>query len=343
MATNSPRRRIPEPEREVIDWLLDSDPSIRWQAMSDFTDASEEEIAAERARVATDGWGAAILAAQSEDGTWPGEPRFPEWPTLRTLLLLHDMGLDPASEQARRAVDRVQENVKWLMNITQDELPKDEDISWWHKPLFAGEVEPCINGRVVTVGAYFGVDMHPLVDRLLGEQMADGGWNCDQEIGSTRGSFHTTINVLEGLLEFEHATGGSPAVKAARERGHEYLLSRHLFKRLSTGEPIEEDRKGGPVWTQFSYPAGWRYDILRGLDYFRNAGVAPDPRMAEAIEIVASGRDRDGRWVLGIMHPEEVIAEPGITEGSPSRWITLRALQVLDWYSTMDSRIRRSV
>ena len=186
---------------------------------------------------------------------------------------------------------------------------------------------------MVTVGAYFGVDMHALVDRLLGEQMMDGGWNCDQEIGSRRGSFHTTINVLEGLLEFERATGSSPAVTAARERGQEYLLSRRLFKQLSTGEPIEQDRKGGPVWTQFSYPAGWRYDILRGLDYLHNAGVAPDPRMAEAIEIVASKRDTEGRWALGIIHPEEVIAEPGITEGQASRWITLRALQVLDWYS----------
>jgi len=250
---------------------------------------------------------------------------------------LHDMGLDPANEQARRAVGRVRENVKWLMNITQDELPKDEDISWWHKPFFAGEVEPCINGRVVTVGAYFGVDMHPVVDRLLGEQMTDGGWNCDQEIGSTCGSFHTTINVLEGLLEFERATGGSPAVKAARARGQEYLLSRHLFKRLTTGEPIEHDRKGGPAWTQFSYPAGWRYDLLRGLDYLRNAGVAPDPRLAEAIEIVASQRDADGRWALGIMHPEEVIAEPGITEGSPSRWNTLRAMRVLRWFKPLQS------
>jgi hypothetical protein len=226
------------------------------------------------------------------------------------------------------------------MNITQDELPKDEDISWWHKPFFAGEVEPCINGRVVTVGAYFGVDMHPLVDRLLGEQMTDGGWNCDQEIGSTRGSFHTTINVLEGLLEFERASTGSPAVRAARERGEEYLLSRHLFKRLSTGEPIEHDRKGGPVWTQFSYPAGWRYDILRGLDYSRNAGVAPDPRMAEAIEIVASKRDPDGRWALGILHPDEVIAEPGATEGSPSRWNTLRAMRVLRRFEQPSPRER---
>ncbi|HSB90914.1 MAG TPA: hypothetical protein VLD63_12915, partial [Anaerolineales bacterium] len=154
----------------------------------------------------------------------------------------------------------------------------------------------------------------------------------DQEIGSTRGSFHTTINVLEGLLEFESACAGSPAVEAARRRGQEYLLSRHLFKRLSTGEPIEHDRKGGPVWTQFSYPAGWRYDILRGLDYLRNAGVAPDPRMAEAIEIVASKRDAGDRWPLGILHPDEGIAEPGTTEGSPSRWNTLRAMRVLRWY-----------
>ena len=174
MTTNPPTWQTPKPKRSAIQWLLDSDPSIRWQAMRDLTDAFDEEIAAERAKIATDGWGATLLAAQSEDGTWPADPRFPEWPTLRTLLLLHDMGLDPASEQAKRAVGRVQENVKWLMNITQEELPKDEDISWWHKPFFAGEVEPCINGRVVTVGAYYGVDMHPLVDRLLGEQMAAG-------------------------------------------------------------------------------------------------------------------------------------------------------------------------
>jgi hypothetical protein len=322
----------------VIGWLLNSDPSIRWQAMRDFDLASAEEVAAERAKIATHGWGATLLAAQSEDGTWPGDPRFPEWPTLRTLLLLHDMGLDPADEQTRHAVARVRENVQWLMNIPRDDLPKDEDISWWHKPFFAGEVEPCINGRVVTVGAYFGVDMNPLVDRLLGEQMVDGGWNCDQEIGSTRGSFHTTINVLEGLLEYERAVGSLSAVEAARARGQEYLLSRHLYKRLSTGEPIEHDRKGGPAWTQFSYPTGWRYDILRALDYFRNAGVSPDPRMAEAIEIVVSKREADDRWPLGIIHPDEVVAEPGTAEGSPSRWNTLRAMRVLRWYDNAEAQ-----
>lgn len=274
-----------------------------------------------------------ILAAQSDNGIWGKDDRFPEWPTLRTLLLLHDMGLDPASEQAKRAVALVRENVKWLMAIPQEDLPKDEDISWWHKPFFAGEVEPCINGRVVTIGAYFGEGMLPLVERLLGEQMADGGWNCDQEIGSTRGSFNTTICVLEGLLEFERATGGSSTVKTARERGQEYLLERRLFKQLSTGKTIEQDRKGGPAWTQFSYPAGWRYDLLRGLDFLRAAGVSPDPRMAEAVEIIASKRGKDGRWSLGMVHPEEVVAEPGATEGSPSRWNTLRAMRVLDWYS----------
>jgi hypothetical protein len=251
---------------------------------------------------------------------------------MRTLLLLHDMGLDPASEQAKTAIARVRKNVQWLMNIPEEDLPKDEDISWWHKPFFEGEVEPCINGRVVTVGAYFGEDMQPIVDRLLGEQMTDGGWNCDQEQGSIRGSFHTTIDVLEGLLEFERSTGSSPAVTAARQRGHEYLLARHLYKRLSTGKPILKDRKEGLSLIELSYPAGWRYDILRALDYLRDAGVKPDPRMAEAIAIIESKRDPSGRWPLGAVYPDEVVAEPSVAEGSPSRWITLRALRVLDWY-----------
>jgi hypothetical protein len=162
--------------------------------------------------------------------------------------------------------------------------------------------------------------------------MADGGWNCDQDQGSTRGSFHSTLIVLEGLLEFERATGDSPAVTAARERGHEYLLARKLFKQLSTGKAIEIDRRGGPVWTQFSYPAGWRYDILHALDYLRSAGVARDPRMNEALEILASKADASGRWALGIVHEDEVVAEPGISEGMPSRWNTLRAMRVLDAY-----------
>ena len=212
MATNPPKRQFPEPKRSVIQWLLDSDPSIRWQVMRDLTDAPGEQVAAERAKIATEGWGAQLLSGQNADGYWGTGTSNPEWVSLQALLLLRDMGLDPASTEARRAVTRVRDNVTW-----QGVLP--QDAAWHGKPLFAGEVEPCINGRVVAVGSYFGQDGQGIVDRLLGEQMSDGGWNCEQERGSTRGSFHTTICVLEGLLEYERATGSSPAVTGGPRAG----------------------------------------------------------------------------------------------------------------------------
>jgi hypothetical protein len=308
----------------VIQWLLDSDPSIRWQVLRDLIGAPAQEVAAERAKIATEGWGAQLLASQGADGYWGAGTSNPEWVTLQTLLLLHDMGLDPTSEQARGAVARVRDNVRW-----QGVLP--QDAAWHGKPLFAGEVEPCINGRVVAVGSYFGEDMQGIIARLLGEQMVDGGWNCEQERGSTRGSFHTTICVLEGLLEHERATGGSPAVTAARERGQEYLLERRLLHRRSTGEVID------PAWTQFSFPTSYHYDVLRGLEYLRHAGITPEARIAEAINLVASRREADGRWALENVHPDQLDAEPGAFEGQPSRWNTLRALRVLDWYSQGDS------
>jgi len=200
--------------------------------------------------------------------------------------------------------------------------------------VFAGEVEPCINGRVVELGSYFGVDVTGIAARLLGEQMADGGWNCEQENGSTRGSFHTTINVLEGLLEHARATGGSAEVTAALERGQEYLLERRLLRRLSSGELID------PAFTRFSFPTGWHYDALRGLDHLRAAGVTPDARVAEAIDLVRSKRDADGRWPLENPHESEMVSarvrdlEFGMDEreGRPSHWNTLRAMRVLNWY-----------
>jgi hypothetical protein len=291
--------------------------------MRDLTDASDEEVAAERAKVATEGWGVQLLTSQGADGYWGTGTSNPEWVTLRTLLLLREMGLDPTSEETRRAVAHVRDNVTWKGVLPQD-------AAWHGKPLFTGEVEPCINGRVVAIGSYFGEDVQGIVDRLLGEQMSDGGWNCEQESGSTRGSFHTTICVLEGLLEYEQATGGSPAVTAARERGQEYLLKRRMFRRLSTGEVINS------AWTQLSFPTGYHYDVLRGLQYLRKAGITPDTRMAEAIDVVASKQDVDGRWPLENVHPNELDAEPGVAEGQPSRWNTLRALQVLNWYSARD-------
>ena len=316
MANQLPKRQLPKPERSVIDWLLDSDPSIRWQVMRDLIHAPDEEVAAERAKVATEGWGARLLARQEPNGHWGGDPDNPEWTCLLSLLWLRDLGVDPNSPEARRAVALIHDNVTW---------------HWWdNKPFFEGEVEPCINGRVVSVGSYFRRDVQGLVDRLLGEQMDDGGWNCEQENGSTRGSFHTTICVLEGLAEHERATGGSSAVTAARKRGQDYLLERRLLRRLSTGETID------PTFTEFSFPTGYYYDVLRALEHLRRAGVTPDERMAEAIDLLVQKRGADGRWSLENPHPEQLDLGMDETEGKPSRWITLRALRVLDWYSAQD-------
>ena len=307
----------------ALDWLLASDPSIRWQAMRDLTDAPGDQLATERARVATEGWGPRLLALRREDGQWDTRKTDPEWPTLIALFMLRDMGLDAASPQARDAITRARDSATW-----------NSRGSWQGTPVFAGEVEPCINGRVVAVGAYFGLDMSALVARLLGEQMADGGWNCEQENGSTRGSFHTTINVLEGLLEHARATGGSTQLTTALARGHEYLLERRLLRRLSTGEWIH------PAFAQFTFPTGYHYDALRALDHLRDAGVEPDARASEAIDLLRVKRDADGRWPLENPHMVEMVnarlrdIEFGMDEreGAPNVWNTLRALRVLDWY-----------
>jgi hypothetical protein len=302
----------------VIDWLLDSDPSIRWQVMRDLTHERADVIDAERARIATEGWGARLLALQAPDGRWGGRPWSQDWTdTFHVLELLRRFGLDPGSEQARRAVGLVREHVTWR--------DPTFETPWADNRFFEGEVEPCINGNVVSTGAYFGVDMTRLVDRLLGEQLPDGGWNCEVENGAIVSSFGTTINVLEGLLEHERAIGGSAEVGAARRRGEEYILERRLFRRKSTGEVID------PSWLKFSFPTWYFYDVLRGLEYLRDAGVEPDERIAEAVSVVEGNRDPDGRWPLQNVHEGEAHFELDDGEGKPSRWNTLRALRVLDW------------
>jgi hypothetical protein len=308
MKTNSPAGTM---ITSVVDWLLDSDPSIRWQVMHDLMDARPDEVAAERAKVAVEGWGARLLSLQAPDGRWGGGAALPGWTsTNHTLWLLRAMGIDPADAGVRRAVALVRERVRW----------EYDDLRF-----FDGEVEPCINGTAVMIGSYFGEDVGGIVERLLREQMADGGWNCEQERGSTRGSFDTTIRVLEGLLEHERVTGGSPAVRTARERGEQYLLERRMLRRLSTGEVIDQRYK------QFSFPPGWHYDVLRGLDYLRAAGVKPDDRVAEAIAIVEEKRDASGRWSLEKPHEGDVHFAMDEGEGKPSRWNTLYALRVLRW------------
>jgi hypothetical protein len=300
----------------VIEWLLDSDPSIRWQVMRDLTDTSVEIVAAERSRVALEGWGPRVLDQQRPDGQWGDGVATPFWWTnLYTLVWLRDLGIDPSSARARAAVERVRDNVTW-------------GPEWGNSPFFEGEVEPCINGRVVTLGAYFGVRSDRLVDRLLGEQLADGGWNCEAERGSVRSSFHTTICVLEGLLAFEKAFKVS--LTDARRRGEEYLLERRLLRRLSTGEIIK------PEWTQCVFPPLWRYDVLRALDYLRAAGVKPDERVEEGVAIVVERRQPTGRWLLDLRHKDTLFEDMAGAVGEPSRWNTLRARRVLDWHAGRD-------
>ncbi len=307
----------------VIDWLLDSDASVRWQVMRDLTDAPADAVAAERARIATDGVGARLLALQAPDGRWGGAAWNRGWDsTMHALWLLRELGIDPASAEAQRAVGLVRERVTW-----QGCGPKECE----RNPFFAGEIEPCINGQVAAAGAYFGQDVGSLIDRLLDEQLDDGGWNCEAERGSTRSSFNTTICVLDALLEYEQSIDRRPDVTDARLRGQEYLLDRRLFRRRSTGEPIERDRKGGASWTRFAFPTWWHYDVLRGLDYLRRAGVTPDARVAEAIDLVASKCRADGRWMLEVQHAGRMPVDVNEGAGRPSRWITLRALRVLRW------------
>jgi hypothetical protein len=303
------------PSRVVIEWLLDSDPSIRWQVMRDLTHEPEEAVSAERSRVSSEGWGAELLRRQRPDGNFGDGVDTPHWWTnLYTLVLLRDLGIEPASEPARKAIGLVRDRVTF-------------GPEFGNSPFFEGEVEPCINGRVVGLGAYFGETSDRLVDRLLGEQLDDGGWNCEAERGSVRSSFHTTICVLEGLLAYEKARGATAAVTDARTRAQEYMLERRMFRRLSTGEVID------PAWTRFTYPTLWHYDVLRGAGYLRSAGVKPDQRIAEAVGLVAAARQPDGRWLLAEPYPDLVYDKLDDGAGKPSRWVTLHALRVLSWYS----------
>ncbi len=309
------------PRPAHLKWLLDSDPAIRWQVMRDLSGEAPGTIVAERTRVATEGWGAQLLAAQAPAGHWGDAPSgwradLPKQDrslliTLYALVALMDLGLDPDSKQARKMIDRVDRRLvfKRLDN----------------RPFLHGETEPCINGRILGVGSYFKHPNDALANRLLAEQLEDGGWNCDAP-PSLRSSFHTTICVLEGLLEYERAGRKSAAVTKARKRAENYLLTRAMFRKLRTGEVINKR------WLRFSFPPFWHYDVLRGLDYLRNAGLKPDGGVTDAINIVKERRHQNGRWPLNLVHPEYIPVEMETAVGSASRWNTLRALRVLRWY-----------
>jgi hypothetical protein len=306
----------------AIQWLLDGDPVIRWQTLRDLVGAAERTVERERARIARDGWGARLLARQDPDGKWAGGLSSdgglysPKWTsTTYTMLLLRDFGLAANNRQARKA----------CALLIDGGLQRDGGINYGWR----GRSETCISGMVLSILSYFEYDddrLDIIADHLLERQMADGGWNCRRPLGASHASVHTTISVLEGLRLYEGHRGCKlRALQAAQRRGREFLLVHRLFRSHRTGEVIN------PVFTRFSFPPRWHYDILRALDYFQAVDAPRDQRLAEAIDIVNSGRREDGCWSLEHSYKGKTYFELERL-GAPSRWNTLRALRVLKWW-----------
>ncbi|OZC47135.1 squalene cyclase [Rhodococcus sp. WWJCD1] len=310
-------------------WLVDSDPALRWQVERDLLDEPSEVWEATRARVATEGFGARLLALQDPDGQWAGGAFFPAnfdssaapgqpWTaTTWSLNSLREWGLDPAVLRARRTVELLDKNSRW----EYDNLP------YW-----GGEVDCCINAWTVANGVWLGADVEGIAQWFLEHQLPDGGWNCEWVEGSTRSSFHSTLNSLKGLLEYDTALGGTDETRAARRAGEKYLLTRKLLYTLSTAEKV------GTWVDQFFYPSRWTYNALNAADYFRQAslldGTAPDPRMEEAIGIIRAARQNDGTWLQGHPHPGEVWFATDVPEGERSKWLTLIGTRVLTWWDS---------
>jgi hypothetical protein len=305
-----------------IDWLLDGDPAIRWQVLRDVTGAAERTVDRERRKVAREGWGADLLTRQDSEGTWAGGLSSdgglysPKWiSTTYTMLMLRDFGLPAANRPARTA----------CRLLLDGGLQRDGGINYGWR----GRSETCITGMILSLLSYFECDdgrLETIAGHLLEQQMPDGGWNCRRDLGATHASVHTTINVLEGLRLYElHRGGNLQAVRAAQRRGREFLLVHRLFRSHRTGNIMK------PVFTSFAFPPRWHYDILRALDYFQAVGAPRDERLAEAMEIVRSTRQGDGRWSLQNRWKGKTYFELERL-GAPSRWNTLRALRVLKWW-----------
>jgi hypothetical protein len=315
----------PQPDA-VIQWLLDGDPAICWQTLRDLTGASELTFERERRKVARKGWGGRLLARQDAEGTWAGGLYSPKWTsTTYTLLLLRDFGLPPGNRHARAAC-------KLLLD---GGLQPDGGINYGTWAKWSRRSETCITGMVTSLLSYFRLDderLDTIADHLLDQQMPDGGWNCRRASGATHASMNTTISVLEGLRLYELNCGRKlREVRAAQRRGREFLLAHRLFRSHRTGEIIK------PVFTRFAFPPRWHYDVLRALDYFQAVNAPRDPRLADAIGLVQGKRDADGRWPLEhAYHGKTYFTMERL--GAPSRWNTLRALRVLQWWERAKGR-----
>lgn len=306
----------------TIEWLLDGDPAIRWQALRDLVGAPEKTVERERRRIARDGWGARLLAEQDEDGRWAGGKSWdgglysPKWTsTTYTLLLLRDFGLSPDHPRARQA----------CVILLDRGLQKDGGINYGWR----GRSETCVTGMVLSLLSYFELDdgrLDTLADHLLDQQMDDGGWNCRRWQGATHASVHTTISVLEGLRLYEiHRGREVRRIRSAQRRGREFLLVHRLYLSHRTGEVIK------PEFTRFSFPPRWHYDVLRALDHFRAVDAPRDRRLRDGIELVLRRRRPDGRWNLQNRYRGKTYFKLERIRG-PSRWNTLRALRVLKWW-----------
>ena len=317
-------------EPTLLKWLLDSDPALRWQVERDLAGAPPEVWEATRARMATEGLSARLLALQDPDGQWAGGAYFPHdfdfggpeaaenagqpWSaTTWTLNTLRDWGVDGTALAG--TADLLAANSRWEYN----------DLPYWE-----GEVDACINAFTLANGAWLGTDVSGIAQWFLDHRMADGGWNCEWVDGSARSSFHSTLNSLKGLLYYESVTGGSDGLRAARRAGEEYLLQRRLLHTLSTGELV------GPWVTWFAYPFRWLYSALNAAEYFRAAALhddtVPDPRIADAIEMIRGARRPDGTWVQERRHPGRAWFDVDASPGEPSKWLTFFGTRVLAWW-----------
>jgi hypothetical protein len=305
----------------VHNWLLAGDPSVRWQVMRDVLDVPAAEWHRERTQVASAGWGASLLACQDPAGTWGSGLYNPKWTsTFYTLLLLRNLGLTGDNEQAAAGAQILAERgIRPDGGLRYNVPPRD-----LHEP-----GETCVTGMGLAICAHFGqpsAALSPLTGYILREQMADGGWNCQRGRGATHSSFHTTISVLEGLLEFERHCGPvATALRDARARGHEFLFAHSLYRSHRTGAVAHRS------FTTFPFPPQWHYDALRGLDYLRAVGAGRDPRAQPAIDLLLSRRRADGRWNAHAAYRGKAWLEME-RAAEPGRWNTLRALRVLRWW-----------
>lgn len=315
-------------DRALLAWLLDSDPALRWQVERDLAGEPPGVWEATRARVPDEGFGAELLSRQDADGQWAGGAFFPAgffdsperdlpgqpWvATTWSLKDLREWGVD-AGRLAGTA-EKLAVNSRW----------EYDDLPYW-----GGEVDVCINSYTLAAGAWLGADVSRLVEWFPEHRLEDGGWNCEAEEGdSVRSSFHSTLNAARGILAYERMTGDT-SMREARHGGEEYLLSRRLLYRASTGEPV------GPFVTRFVSPNRHRYSALAALDHFRDVslleGTTPDPRLAEAIEVVRTARQPDGTWLQTTPLAGRTWFDVDVPEGQPSKWLTLIGTRVLDWW-----------